>query len=335
MLCLTKEDIIPLVQMEDALGFAEESYRLQGQARKKEILAQFSPLVAYEVHSRSVPPGFFDFRSGYVEKIPILISTMGYGYPENRSTRGLPGVFAYSLLSDIETGAPLAIMEADHLCSMRTGAAGAIASKYLARKESQSIAMIGTGHLATNMLDAHMKSEFPIKDVRVWSRSAENRERFANAASRKYNVQSMAAKSPAEAVQAADIICCCTPSKEPLVIVGDIKPGVHINAFGADSPGKQEVDSQVLLKSDKLVVDDLEQCALGGEIHKGLRSGQLSKEKIYAEIGEIVLGEKPGRTKENEITLMDGTGLASQDLVIFYNTYMKARQHQAGKWIDL
>ena len=333
-LSLRKEDIIPLVKMGEALEFAEEAYRLQRLADKREIPSRFAPLVAYEVKLPSGPSGFFDFRSGYVHGIPILINTLGFGYPENKVKSGLPSVFAYSLLSDLETGSPLAIMEADHLASMRTGAAGAIASKYLARKDSRSIAFIGAGHLAHNMLDAHIAFGFPIESVKVWSRSRSNREEFAKKANERFGLISSAAESPGNAVRGADIVCCCSPSLEPRVMLGDLKSGVHINAFGADSPGKQEVDPQVLTRS-KIVIDNLEQCSLGGEIHKSLQSGLISTKDIYAEIGEIVLGEKPGRTSGDEMTLMDGTGLAVQDLVIFYNVYKRALDRGIGEWIEL
>ncbi len=161
-------------------------------------------------------------------------------------------------------------MEADHLASMRTGAAGAVASRYLALSVLRSIALIGTGHLASIMVDAHIRFGFPIESIRIWSRSPENREQFAKRISEKYGLSSVVAKTPAEAVRGADIICCCSPSKEPLVMADDLKPGMHINAFGADSPGKQEIDLKVLTRS-KIVVDSLEQCSIGGEIHKALK----------------------------------------------------------------
>jgi alanine dehydrogenase len=334
VLLLSKEEIVPLVTMKEALGFAEEAYKLQGLADKNAIPSRFSPLVAYEVKVPSAPSGFFDFRSGYVHGIPILINTMGFGYPENKLGRGLPSVFAYSLVSDLETGTPLAIMEADHLASMRTGAASAIASKYLARKDSSSIAFIGSGHLAHNMLEAHLAFGFPIESLKVWSRSRINREEFAKKAAESHGLAASPVDSPGEAVLGADIICCCSPSQEPRVMLEDLKPGVHINAFGADSPGKQEVDPKVLPKS-KIVIDSLEQCSIGGEIHKSLQSGLITTKDIYARIGEIVLGEKPGRISPEEMTLMDATGLALQDLVIFYNIYKRALEKGTGKWIDL
>ncbi|MDA4112358.1 MAG: NAD(P)-binding domain-containing protein [Thaumarchaeota archaeon] len=334
VLVLSASEIDPLINMKEALVFAERAYSFQGEIKKGTLPAHFSPLVAYEVKGPLGSPGFFDFRSGYIREIPIIISTMGYGFPENKIRRGLPGAFAVSLISDIDTGVPIAIMDADFLASMRTGAASAIASKYLARKNSRSIALIGTGHLARNMLDAHIEFGFPIDSMKVWSRSASNREEFAKRASEKYRILAVPVESPGDAIRGADIVCCCTPSQEPRVMFDDIKPGVHINAFGADSPGKQEVEPKVLTKS-KTVVDDLEQCSMGGEIHKALQSGLITTKDVYAEIGEIVLGEKPGRTSGTEITLMDGTGLAVQDIVIFYETYKIALEKGVGNWIQL
>ncbi|HYB04116.1 MAG TPA: ornithine cyclodeaminase family protein [Nitrososphaerales archaeon] len=335
ILSLDKEEIVPLIDMKEALALAEDAYRLQWLSRKREIVSQFSPLVAYEVKAPSGTSGFFDFRSGYVQEIPILISTLGYGYPENKSKHGLPGVFAYSLLSDVETGVPKAIMEADHLASMRTGAASAIVSKYLARKNSSKIAFIGSGHLARNMLEAHLAQGFPIEEISVWSRTSINREKFAKEVSEKYTIRTKACETPEGAVRGADIVCCCSPSMEPRVMRDNLKPGTHVNAFGADSLGKQEVDPKVLKACNKIVVDDLEQCLAAGEIHKAARSGIISKDDIYAEIGEIVSGGKLGRSDENELTLMDGTGLAVQDIVIFYRVYQKAISRGVGSSLDL
>ena len=318
--------------MKDALILAQRAYEFQGNIRNGILLAQFSPLIAYKVLGPLGSPGFFDFRSGYVREIPIIISTMGYGFPENKIHHNLPGVFALSVISDIDTGAPFTIMDADFLASMRTGAAGAIASKYLARENSRSIAFIGAGHLARNMLDAHIAFGFPIDRVKVWSRSSSVREEFAKKVSEKYRILGIPTETSREAVIGADIICCCSPSTEPRVLFDDVSPGVHINAFGADSPEKQELAPEVLTKC-KIVVDSLEQCSMGGEIHKALEVGIITTKDIYAEIGEIVLGEKQGRTSPKEITLMDATGLAIQDLVIFYHAYKLALEKGIGNWI--
>ena len=334
VLVLSAQNIDPLINMKEALVLAERAYDFQGKIKKGILPAHFSPLVSYEVKGPLGAPGFFDFRSGYVSEIPIIVSTMGYGFPENKLHRGLPGVFAISLISDIDTGVPLALMDADFLSSMRTGAASAICSKYLARKNSRTIAFIGAGHLARNMLDAHMEFGFPLDRVRVWSRTGANREEFAKWAAEKYRILAVPTESPTDAVRGADIVCCCSPSLEPRVMYDDLSTGVHINAFGADSPGKQEVEPKVLTNS-KIVVDDLEQCSIGGEIHKALRSGVITTKNIYAEIGEIVQGEKPGRISGAEITLMDATGLAIQDLAIFYEAYKLALEEGIGNWVQL
>jgi alanine dehydrogenase len=334
MLSLSRDDLEPLIGMKEALGFAEKAYRLQWSIRGGSVSSSFSPLVAYGVVAPSGSQGFVDYRSGWIREIPVLLSVMGFGYPENKSKHNLPGVFALALLSDPETGAPLAIMEADHLASMRTGAAGAIASKYLGRRESHSISFIGAGHLARNMLLAHIEQGFEIKSARVWSRSQTSSQSFSNEISKKYGFKVEHVDTPGKAVEGADIICCCSQSTEPRVMLQDLKEGVHINAFGTDSPGKQELDQEILQKS-KIVVDSLEQCSLGGEIHKALRSGLISEKDIYAEIGQIVCGEKPGRDNDQEMTVMDATGLAVQDLIIFYEAYSRSLSKGVGTWIKI
>jgi alanine dehydrogenase len=114
------------------------------------------------------------------------------------------------------------------------------------------------------MIDAHIQLGFPIESVKVWSRSPSNREEFAKEAAEKYRILSVPVESPSDAVKDMDIVCCCSPSLEPRVMSGDVGHGLHINAFGADSPGKQEVDPSVLTRS-KIVVDSIESARLEGK----------------------------------------------------------------------
>ncbi|MDH5438677.1 MAG: ornithine cyclodeaminase family protein, partial [Candidatus Bathyarchaeota archaeon] len=135
-------------------------------------------------------------------------------------------------------------------------------------------------------------------------------------------------------VESSDVVATVTPSRQPIVMADWVKPGTHINAMGADAPGKQELSPEILKKA-KIVVDDLEHCSHSGEINVPLAQGLISKEDIYGEIGEIVLGRKPGRTSPSEITVFASTGVAIQDIAVAEIVYRKAVMQGFGTKIDL
>jgi alanine dehydrogenase len=142
------------------------------------------------------------------------------------------------------------------------------------------------------------------------------------------------AKNVREAVEGADIVTTATPSRKPLVEGEWVKPGIHINAIGADAPGKQELNPEILRKA-KIVVDDWEQACHGGEVNVPLAGGLISKDDIHGELGEIVAGLKPGRTSMEEVTIFVSTGLAIQDAVTANLTYRKAVEKGLGTRINL
>ena len=125
-----------------------------------------------------------------------------------------------------------------------------------------------------------------------------------------------------------------TPSRRPLVKLNWLKKGVHINAIGADAPGKQELDPNIL-KNSKVIIDDWDQASHSGEINVALRKKIISKKNVYADIGEIITGKKKGRTKNNDITVFDSTGLAVQDAAIATLIYKTAIKRKHGQWLKL
>jgi len=138
-----------------------------------------------------------------------------------------------------------------------------------------------------------------------------------------------------QAVNGVDIIVTVTPSKKSLVNEEWIDEGVHINAIGADAPGKQEIDPKIIKKANKIVVDSFSQCRVIGEIQHALSEGLIKEDDIYAEIGEILIGEKKGRESEKEIALFDSTGLAAQDIAAANIVYKQAKEKSMGKMVSL
>jgi len=247
-------------------------------------------------------------------------------YPENPK-QGLPTVIGTIILSDPRTGFPLAIIDGTLITEYRTGAASAVASKYLARKDSQSLGLVGCGALAQTHLEAigHL---FDLKVVRVYNRSADKIKTFIDK-NKGFNIEG----ATIEEVTRSDIVCTLTTVTSPLVFRPWVKPGTHINAVGADAPGKQELDSTIL-NNAKVVVDELVQATHGGEINVPVREGLFKKEDIYGTLGEIVAGKKSGRD-DKEITVFDSTGLAIQDVAVARAVYEAALTQKIGHQIEL
>ncbi|MFO7966873.1 MAG: alanine dehydrogenase [Archaeoglobaceae archaeon] len=247
-------------------------------------------------------------------------------HPDNQP-KGLPTVMGTYVLNDPSTGAPLAVMNATYLTDMRTGAAGGIATKYLARKDSRVLGLIGSGRQAVTQLLA-ASEVIDLERVLVSSRSFQHCEKFKKNMEEHIEADIEICKTPEEACR-ADIVTTTTPVREPVISDQWIEEGTHINAIGADAPFKQELDSEIL-KRAKLVVDSWEQASHSGEINVPLSRNEISRDNIYAELGEIVAGKKPGRESDEEITVFDSTGLAIQDVVTASLVYKKAIDRSMG-----
>jgi alanine dehydrogenase len=222
--------------------------------------------------------------------------------------RGLPTVMALTTILDIGTGLPLAILNATGLTDLRTGAAGAIATKYLAGKRSVSVGLVGTGRQAAAQLEA-ISRETEVTAVRVWSRKEESAEKFAQKFTR-FDCRT----GTLPFVCDCDVIVTTTPSRSPIVMDEWVHEGTHINAIGADAPGKEELDPAILERA-MVIVDDPVQAIHSGEINVPIRDGIFTPEEISGTLGEVVLGRKK-RTGSGQITVFDSTGLAIQDLAI-------------------
>jgi len=222
--------------------------------------------------------------------------------------KGLPTVMALTTILDIGTGLPLAILNATGLTDLRTGAAGAIAAKYLSGKKSVTVGLVGTGRQAAAQLEA-ISREVEVTEVRVWSRKEESSQKFASKFSR-FNCRT----GTLPFVCDCDVLVTTTPSRNPVVMNEWVHEGTHINAIGADAPGKEELDPAILERA-MVIVDDPVQAIHSGEINVPIRNGTFTPGEISGTLGEVVLGYKK-RTGSGQITIFDSTGLAIQDLAI-------------------
>ncbi|MCQ8898191.1 MAG: ornithine cyclodeaminase family protein, partial [Hadesarchaea archaeon] len=285
VLLLREREVGELLSMREVIAAVEEAFRLKGEGKTQ------MPPKSYVFFPRH--GGDFRVMPAYLEEgeeAGVKVVNVHPGNPD----RGLPTVMATILLLDPSTGAPLAFMGGTLITNLRTGAAGAVAAKYLARRDSRVVGMVGAGAQARAQLRG-LREVLELERVRVVSAHPERTRGYAEEVRREYGLEVEEVRGIREAVEGSDVVVTTTPSRQPLVREEWVSEGTHLNAIGADAPGKQELDPG-LLRRAKVVVDDVEQAVHSGEINVPLSSGLFRREDLYGELGEIVAGKKPGRT---------------------------------------
>jgi ornithine cyclodeaminase/alanine dehydrogenase-like protein (mu-crystallin family) len=272
--------------------------------------------------------GVFLFMPAYLEKEGFFGTKIVSVFPRNIEKK-LSTIQAAYLLNDPTTGELLALMDGILLTAMRTGATSALATKYLSRKNSETLGIIGAGAQAPFQAEAISKVR-PIHRMLVYDKERKIAENFSGAVSNSLRIPVHVMTSPRDVVVESDILVTVTTSTTPVFDGRHLKRGAHINAVGAYTPEMRELDDFTIGKS-KIVVDTYEGCmAEAGDLLIPIRNGKLSKESIYADLGEIVLGEKPARTREDEITLFESVGFALEDLVVASFAYGRASEKGVG-----
>jgi len=239
--------------------------------------------------------------------------------------RNLPSVVAQFILNDPFTGAPLAIMGASTITAMRTGAAAAVGAKYLARKDSSVIAIVGTGIVGRMSLEA-LGILFNVEEVRVSDVSHHAMENLVSEMGSRSNMQIRICNSVKQAVEDADIIVTATTADEPLVAAGWVKRGIYIASLGT----YPELETQLVTQADKIVVDSLPQNQHRGELASLFRSGKL--QSVHAELGDITIGKKAGRTNRQEQIIACLIGMGSEDLGVAAKVFEKATMEGFGNF---
>ena len=326
-LLLTDNEVKDLLQISEVINSVEIAFREKGLNRIQMPAKIYLNFNKEQGDLRSMP--------AFLDKLEISAVKIVNVHPNNPSRYKIPTVMATIILIDPKTGFPLSIMGGTTITNMRTGAAGAIAVKYLAKENCKRIGFIGAGIQARTQLLAILSLIDTIEGIKVWSRTKESMLAFINEAKKKYvkKYRFFSAQSIKEATSEVDLIITTTPSMIPLVKKSMLSPGVHINCIGADASGKQELDPKILTKA-KIVVDDWNQAAHSGEINVPLHSGLIDRSNVYCELGEIVAGLKPGRTNNSEITVFVSTGLAIQDAVTAQLVFEKAKGKKIGELIN-
>lgn len=327
-LILTDDEVKKLLSMSEVIEAVESAFKQKGLGRVQMPAKIYLYYKKYNGDLRAMPTFLEDLDISAVKIVNV--------HPDNPIKNAVPTVMAVITLIDPTTGAPIAVMGGTTITDMRTGAAGSIAAKYLAKNNPKTISLIGAGAQAKTQLMALLEVYKQLEEVRVWSRTEETKKNFVTETQQAYgnSIQVISAANIRKAVEEADIVVTTTPSRKPLVTNDMVSAGMHINCIGADAVGKEELDPNIL-KRAKIVVDDWEQASHSGEINVPLSRGIITKDNIWAEIGEIVAGLKPGRQKQDEITVFTSTGLAVQDAVTAKIAYSKAIAAKVGRFIQL
>jgi alanine dehydrogenase len=319
---LTRSDVTALLNFDQYFEVIENAFRLHAEAK-----ASKPGLMHIESGK-----GEFHVKAGTLELDSRFFGIkVNGGFFTNQERFGMPNIQGAILLCDGENGYPLAAMDSGEITMKRTGAAAAVAAKYLARPESSTVTICGCGVQGRVQLQA-MKSIFPLRKAYAFDVNRERAELFAAEMSTKLRIAVQATAQLGRETMASDIWVTCTPSRRYYLTGEHVAPGSFVAAMGADSPEKQELDPE-LLKRNRVVVDVLDQCLYVGELHHAIDSG-MKVDEVDAELCQIVSGRKPGRREKEEIIVFDATGTAFQDVAAAVAVYEQALRTGRGQAFD-
>jgi ornithine cyclodeaminase len=277
--------------------------------------------------------GILALMPGFVDSPPALgvkVIAVFEHEPDSELESHQGGV----MLFDPDDGRPMALMEAGSITEIRTAAASAVATDRLARADAETIAILGTGIQARSHVEA-MLAVREVRRIRIWGRTAATARRLADEMACLWGAEVEAVSDVTSAIRGADIVCTTTSAVEPILPGRLLEPGMHINAVGASVPAYRELDTEVVVRS-KLFTDRRESLlAEAGEYRLAIEEGAISDDHVEAEIGEILTGDHPGRTSDDEITLFRSLGLAVEDVASARLIYQRAVERGIGTRIDL
>jgi alanine dehydrogenase len=321
---LTRSVITDLLNMEEVIGVVEEAHAALacGDARElgpSDVAVPSSS--ALLIPMAAVVPG----GGGGVKLLTDTPDNAGRSRPTQQST---------IVLVDTSTGACDAFLDGAMITRYRTAAASAVATKFLASEDAEVLGFVGAGALAKAHLLA-IRAVRPIRRLVVWSRSAETADGFARHAADE-GLPTDVVETPEQVVSSSDIVCTLTPARAPLVRGAWFRPGLHVNAVGAPPRrDHREIDTDGIRRS-RVVVDSFRVAAqISGDVLIPLAEGAISEDHFRAELGQIIIGERPARTSTDEITLYNSTGIGTQDIVTARLVVSAARRAGLGIEIEL
>ncbi|ABC90810.1 ornithine cyclodeaminase protein [Rhizobium etli CFN 42] len=324
-LLLTKEDVGRLICMRDVIAAVEEAYKAfnSDQVVQPDYIGIHLP----------PPRGEVDFKLGYNKANEVIsMKASSGGFIDNPTAHGVPSGMGTILLFDARSCALNCVMDGSLITGLRTGAAGAVSVKALARKDARKVASIGTGNQARMQIRA-INEIMTIEEIRAWDSHPDTLAKYKADIESEFGISVVTAHSKRAAVEQADILVTTTRGKGSVVEADWVKAGTHIVAIGTDQRGKQELDPEIF-RNAKVVVDSMAQCAEKGETWHPLNRNIIARDDIHGEIGEILLGRKPGRENDDEVTIFDSTGMAIQDNLTADRIYRNAIDRGAGTFFE-
>lgn len=324
-LILNQEDVRKALSREMVIASVKEGYK----AYQKDVIQQ-PDIQSFEMYESN---GETDVKSCYNQNNEIVSVKIASGFYNNGKNNSLPSMISVITLLDGKTGYPICIMDGGLITNIRTGAAGAISCELFARKDAKVVAVLGAGGQAREQVRC-LQSIRDIKEVRVYSEFPEELAVYKADIECDTGIDVIICSSVEDSMKGADIVISTTPSRDFLADASLVRPGMHIVAVGADMAGKNEWDPKLFKIADKVICDSIAQCVSRGETRNGILAGTIMEEDIYAEIGEVLLGECPARESDSEITVFDTTGMGIQDNVTAMAVYEFARQHKLGTEFD-
>jgi alanine dehydrogenase len=325
LLLITRGEVASLLSLPECIAAVEGAFRMHAEGRSLApgVLETLTEDGGFHIKSAGL---LTDGRAYFAAKV-------NGNFPLNGERFGLPTIQGVIVLCDAEQGRPLAVLDSIEITALRTAAATGVAAKHLARPDSKVLTVAGCGTQGRVQLRA-LASVLPLEKVYAFDSDEARAADFAREMSRELSARVEPVPVLSDAAGASDVCVTCTPSRQPILMRNDVRPGTFVAAVGADNPLKQEIDP-ALMRSSKIVVDILEQCAVIGDLRHALEAGAVTRADVHAELGEIVAGRKTGRTSPEEIIIFDSTGTALQDVACAAVAYERALRAGVGLRLDL
>lgn len=319
---LSEADLRACVAIDqESLDAVEHAFRLLATAP-----VAMPPILRLDVPEHN---GEVDVKTAYLPGLPRFAIKVSPGFFDNPKL-GLPSLNGMMMLLSSKTGLLDALLlDNGYLTAVRTACAGAVAAKWLAREDSRQVALIGAGEQARLQLKALCLVR-PIESASVWARDIAKARLCAQELSTSLGICVTACASVDEALEGADIAITTTPSREPLIHKRHLRPGLHITAMGSDAEHKNEIAADALAAVDHYVADRLSQTLVLGELHHAVAAGHVSRDAQFAELGQVVAGQRAGRVRAEDITLCDLTGTGAQDTAIAGLAFQRAQRMGKG-----
>ena len=326
MRLLTASDVYDLLDPASCIDAVERAFRLLGEGRAQ----------APAVCGLHVEDGTFHVQAAVLDDDHggrWFAAKVNANFPGNPKQRGLPTIQGALLLMDAASGEPRALMDSAALTALRTAAATAVAVRWLARADSTTLALVGCGVQGRAHLGFFAAVMPKLRLVRLYDPDADAVRAALEVAARS-GLAAEAVNDLAAGCRASDVCVTCTPSRQPLLDAGDVAPGALVAGVGADNEEKHEL-APALLARATVIADVVAQCERMGDLHHAIAAGAMRREDVRAELGEVIAGQKPGRTSDDEVVVFDSTGMALQDVAAAVVVYERALAAGRGTAVEL